>query len=248
MGSRAVIVVCRDEAAARERFGVVGEARRDLHAHRSAVLRRSGDRERGCSTRVRAAIARAGLWDELETDWVCLDCRADAVVGEGAGAAAQPVRGRRRRRRVGALADAVRRARVGRGATGSRIGARSSATESARAAAARSSTRTARYCWPVTSIDDLKLAPFHLLASEGSGPRRPRSRLAHGDARDGCAAADPELLSRDAASWSTSPTRAERGRAIAWWEELTAAGGEGMVVKPLDVARARARAASSSPR
>src|SRR5207342_816563 len=24
-----------------------------------------------------------------------------------------------------------------------------------------------RYCWPVHSLDDLKLAPFHLLASEG---------------------------------------------------------------------------------
>ncbi len=24
-----------------------------------------------------------------------------------------------------------------------------------------------QYCWPVSSIDDLKLAPFHLLATEG---------------------------------------------------------------------------------
>ena len=24
-----------------------------------------------------------------------------------------------------------------------------------------------RYCWPVSSINDLKLAPFHLLATEG---------------------------------------------------------------------------------
>ena len=30
----------------------------------------------------------------------------------------------------------------------------------------------ARYCWPVTSLDDVKLAPFHLLASEGSGTFR----------------------------------------------------------------------------
>jgi protein phosphatase len=25
-----------------------------------------------------------------------------------------------------------------------------------------------QYCWPVHSINDLKLAPFHLLASEGA--------------------------------------------------------------------------------
>jgi len=24
-----------------------------------------------------------------------------------------------------------------------------------------------KYCWPVNSIDDLKLAPFHILATEG---------------------------------------------------------------------------------
>ena len=31
----------------------------------------------------------------------------------------------------------------------------------------RSSTAYRGYCWPVSSIDDLELAPFHLLASEG---------------------------------------------------------------------------------
>ena len=25
-----------------------------------------------------------------------------------------------------------------------------------------------RYCWPVDSLDDLKLAPFHLLATVGA--------------------------------------------------------------------------------
>src|ERR1051325_1146431 len=27
-----------------------------------------------------------------------------------------------------------------------------------------------RYCWPVQALDDLKLAPFHILASEGRVP------------------------------------------------------------------------------
>ena len=35
------------------------------------------------------ACEGAGLWEELETDWLCLDARADAVVGQGAGAASQ---------------------------------------------------------------------------------------------------------------------------------------------------------------
>ena len=43
MGSRAVVIVCRDDDAARERFGVAGgESGHRLHPHRPAVLRRCG--------------------------------------------------------------------------------------------------------------------------------------------------------------------------------------------------------------
>ena len=53
MGSRAVVVVCRDEQAARERFGVTdGRTRHRLHPHRPAVLQRrrtwSGSSSTGC--------------------------------------------------------------------------------------------------------------------------------------------------------------------------------------------------------
>ena len=43
----------------------------------------------------RAAQAGSGLWDELATDWIVPRLRADAVVGQGAGAAQDPVRSRR---------------------------------------------------------------------------------------------------------------------------------------------------------
>ena len=40
-----------------------------------------------------------------------------------------------------------------------------------------------RYNWPVSTVDDLKLAPFHLLATEGRGSYGQRSRLAYGATR-----------------------------------------------------------------
>ena len=50
MGSRAVVVVCRDEEVARKRFGVAGRRRRHLlHANRPPVLQRRGARDRRCS-------------------------------------------------------------------------------------------------------------------------------------------------------------------------------------------------------
>src|SRR5205823_5281737 len=89
-----------------------------------------------------------------------------------------------------------------------------------------------RYCWPVTSVDDLQFAPFHLLATEGAvhmdkDHRWHLALLAElCGAHEGLLRATPSLLVDlgDGASQRT---------AIAWWEHLTANGAEGMVVKPL---------------
>jgi protein phosphatase len=89
-----------------------------------------------------------------------------------------------------------------------------------------------RYCWTVHSLDDLKVAPFHLLASE---------RAVHTD-KDHvwhmatlarlCAADAGLLLATPYRVVSLSDDRSLQ-EGITWWEELTASGGEGMVVKPL---------------
>ena len=75
MGSRAVVIVCRDEEAARQAV-----RRRRRRASASATRGRGGGSslmatlERQILERVRAAVDAAGFWDEFETDWVCLDC------------------------------------------------------------------------------------------------------------------------------------------------------------------------------
>jgi hypothetical protein len=90
-----------------------------------------------------------------------------------------------------------------------------------------------RYCWKVNSVSDLKLAPFHLLATEGA-VHAERDHVWHMEnlaticrSSDGLLLATPYRLVdvMDAVSVA---------EATQWWEELTARGGEGMVVKPLD--------------
>jgi protein phosphatase len=89
------------------------------------------------------------------------------------------------------------------------------------------------YCWPVTTLDDLKLAPFHLIASEGA---------VHADKDHDwhmraiatlCAADDGLLLATPYRVVDVTDPSSEEN-AVAWWAKLTAAGGEGMVVKPQD--------------
>ena len=72
MGSRAIAVLCRDADAARGRFGVTDGSD-------GIIYTRTGRRffdapaEGEVLARLRAAMTMSGLWDELGTDWVCLD-------------------------------------------------------------------------------------------------------------------------------------------------------------------------------
>src|SRR5436305_8171058 len=76
MGSRAVVVVCRDEEAARRRFGVTGEGF-------GIVYTRTGRRFFGDSmprlesellAHVRDALTRNEAWAGFSTDWFVFDC------------------------------------------------------------------------------------------------------------------------------------------------------------------------------
>jgi protein phosphatase len=92
-----------------------------------------------------------------------------------------------------------------------------------------------RYCWTVHSLADLKLAPFHLLASEGA-VHSTRDHVWHMETLAGICKADPELLLATPFQTIDLTESADQERGIKWWEDLTAIGGEGMVVKPLEFA------------
>ena len=174
MGSRAVVIVCRDAEAARRRFGVdTGEA--------GIVVTRTGRRffpnaalETQFTDRVRAAVARAGLFAEFDTTWVCLDCELmpwsakarDLLKTQYAAVGA-------------AGAAAIPQAVAGLAAAGSRLTgpeADKLATVAARldrqaGAMTRFVAAYRQYCWPTDGLTGLKLAPFHLLATENKLPR-----------------------------------------------------------------------------
>ena len=185
-------IVCRDEDAARAAL------RRGRTRGIGIVYTRTGRRffdDAALETRASWPASAppstaAGFWDEFETDWVCLDCELmpwSAKAQELLQAASTPRSARAGR---AALAEAVERAEPGGARSGADVAPRCWTRYRRAAAPWRALTSQAyrRYCWPVNSLDDLKLAPFHLLATEGHGPRRPGPRLAHGHAGQVCAA------------------------------------------------------------
>jgi protein phosphatase len=90
-----------------------------------------------------------------------------------------------------------------------------------------------RYCWPVRALADLKLAPFHLLASEGA-VHVDRDHRWHLKTLGRICRADEELLLATAHQVVDLGDPASEEAGVRWWEDLTGRGGEGMVVKPLD--------------
>jgi len=82
-------------------------------------------------------------------------------------------------------------------------------------------------------LADYKLAPFHLLASEGTVHSGKTNRW-HMETLHRLAAADPGFILATRCLEIDLANEAGFGQACEWWEALTGKGGEGMVVKPLD--------------
>ncbi len=234
MGSRAVVVICRDEETARRRFGV------DT-AESGIVYTRTGRRffqdavlESALLERLRSAMTAADVWETFETDWACLDCelmpwsaKAQELLREqyaavgAAGGAALP-----------ASLEALQRTstRLGESAEAAglidRIGSREQALQ-------RYVDAYRRYCWPVNALDDLKLAPFHLLATEGRIHTH-QNHVWHMDTLASICAQDEALLLATPSRVIDVTDMASCAEGAAWWTELTERGGEGMVVKPFE--------------
>ncbi len=90
-----------------------------------------------------------------------------------------------------------------------------------------------RYCWPVRSLDDLRLAPFHILATEGA-VHTDKDHQWHMETLAAVCRSATQLLFATEHRVVDVTDAASQATGIRWWEEMTARGGEGMVVKPLE--------------
>ncbi|HEU4946626.1 MAG TPA: polynucleotide kinase-phosphatase [Kribbella sp.] len=222
MGSRAVVLLTRDDNVAEKRFGLAGRGAVHTRTGRSFFAPALTD-----ELLLRLREACGGLFEELDSSWVLLDAEVlpwSAKAGHllrnqyaAVGAAA--------RSSLPAATAALESA----AAAGLDVGALLARTHRRTVNAERFSAAYRRYCWPTEGLEGVRLAPFQLLASEGV-TYQDRPHDWHLALADRLVAVAPDLVTTtrrifvDGASWEAG---------TAWWEELTAAGGEGMVVKPV---------------
>ncbi len=226
MGSRAVVLVCRDAETPLSRFGIGGDGL-------GAVWTRTGRSFFTSSLTAelleRVRVAAAPLFDELDSSWLLFDAellpwsaKAEQLLRDqyaSVGAAARAA--------LPAAVSALERA----ASSGLDVTALLERTRTREANAAAFTDAYRRYCWETDGLSGVQLAPFQLLASEGAAHHGQPHRW-HLDLADRLVAADPVTFAatRRIEIDTTDPQSIQAGSQ--WWEQLTEAGGEGMVVKP----------------
>jgi protein phosphatase len=231
MGSRGLIVLARTQEMVAKRFGVHDGARGVIVTRTGRRFFNDAELEAAALHRLDLAMDASGLWSELDSDWVLWDAeilpwsmKAGSLVrGQYAAVGSAAIAG------LGALDAALAATR----ARGVPIDELAIATAARLDDATRYRAAYNRYVAPFAGIADLRIAPFHLLASEGA-VHDDKDHLWHMAAAHRLAAADPTLLLATQYRRIDLDDPAQVADAIAWWETMTAAGGEGLVVKPLD--------------
>ncbi len=228
MGSRAIALICRDPAAARARFGAPGGGTGAVYTRTGRPFFPAALTE-DLLARLRAAAERAQLFGDLETTWLLFDCellpwsaKAEDLLQHQYAAVGAAARGA-----LPAAVAALEQA----GATGLDVGELLARTRSRAANADGFTASYRRYCWPTDGLNGVKVAPFQLLASE-SATYHDRPHRWHLALADRLAVADPEMIAVTERLYLDLTAPDSAGAATRWWEELTEAGGEGMVVKP----------------
>ncbi|MBF4619265.1 polynucleotide kinase-phosphatase [Clavibacter sp. VKM Ac-2873] len=225
MGSRAVVLLTRDPA----RFDAPAGWRGVVHTRTGRPFFDAADTD-ALLARLDAAVETAGLWAELDTSWLLLDAellpwsaKAGPLIREqyaSVGAAA-----------TAALPAAVR---VLEQAAGSGIDV-ADLLDRTRARAADAEAYVAayrRHAAPYDGLHDVRLAPFQLLATEGA-THLAREHSWHLGLAGRLADADPGLVIPTRSLEVDLASPESEDAATRWWQELTDAGGEGMVVKPV---------------
>ena len=232
MGSRAVVIVCRDPETAKRRFGVADDTLGICYTRTGRRFFEDTAVETELLKRVKAAIDKADYWEILNTDWICLDCelmpwsvkaqellrQQYAPVGVSAGIALKEA--------VASLETAAEQ--------GIDVNDILDDYRQRTEVVAEYINAYQQYCWQVQSIADLKLAPFHLLATEGA-VYFDKDHLWHMETLTRlCQNSESHLLFATPYGKVDVTDDTSQTEAIQRWEELTDNGGEGTVIKPLD--------------
>ena len=222
MGSRAVVLVTRDPA----RFGLDPDARGLVHTRTGRPFFDDPSPEARLLDGLDAALERAAVWAELDADWVLLDAellpwsiKSGGMIRDLYASVAS----------AGLTAtNATAAVLAAAGARGLDVAELAGRIRRRHDALGLFRDAYRRY---VGNADAIRLAPFQVLAA-GTTTFEDRDHGWHLGIADRLAVAAPDLVQPTRRIRADLTDDASTAAAVAWWLDLTGAGGEGMVVKP----------------
>ncbi len=247
MGSRAVVVICRSQESAARCFGVENDGFGIVYTRTGRRFFNNREMERQVLERIADALTASQFWNAFETEWACLDCELmpwsekarDLLTSQYAAAGCAATVS------LGTATAAIEKARRREdlkpefsvtpedGNVAFDLSKLLGKIESRKRSVERYIAAYRQYCRPVRSVTDLKVAPFHILATEGH-VHVDKSHEWHMKTIEGVCAMDKELLLPTAYRIVDVEDHASIRATCRWWEGLTGAGGEGIVIKPPD--------------
>jgi protein phosphatase len=232
MGSRAILVVCKNEEAVLNRFGIENEGIGICYTRTGRNFFNDSTIEKEFLDRVQKALTKSGFWDKFKTDWVCFDAELmpwsakaqsllqDQYASVGSSAknsltAVEQILQKTKDRGISDVETLLGKFSYKKKAVSKFIDA------------------YRNYCWDVNSVEDYKLAPFHILATEDAVHVDKDHHWHMENIKEVCLA-DEKIFRITPYKIVETNNKDSVQKAIDWWTEMTDKGGEGMVVKSFD--------------
>ncbi len=243
MGSRAVIVLCRNAETAQRRFGVVDGTKGIIYTRTGRRFFDKAEIEQELLDRLDSVLTKTKFWEDFKTDWVCFDTelmpwsekaqgliRTQYAPTGNAGVVGLTAA-------VSALEKTCKRKNiafeVGERTSGQNIDPNELLTYyQDKLHDMQNYIKAYReYCWTVKSVDDYRIAPFHILACEGRVFSQEKHVWHMENIKKYVTGIDSVFVATPYLCVDTDE-EASIKNGVEWWLDITASGGEGMVVKP----------------
>ena len=232
MGSRAILVVCENERAALERFGIENEGIGVCYTRTGRSFFNDNKTEKEFIDRISKALTKCDFWRKHNTDWVCLDAelmpwsaKAIALLKDqyaAVGAAANASIPEAEKMLEQAINIGVKD-----------VGPLLESFRKKKKSISKFVKSYQNYCWNVSTINDYKLAPFHILATRGA-VHIDKTHQWHMENISEICKCDNDILLATPYKIVLLKDDGSYNDVVEWWLKLTENGGEGMVLKPYD--------------
>jgi len=245
MGSRAVIVLCKDGETASKRFGIADNSSGIIYTRTGRHFFDDKETEKAILSRLQKVLSQSHFWNDFNTSWVCIDSELmpwSAKAQELLETQYAPV-GCAGHNGLAAAVTAIKNAADTLSDKTPDVEQSSNQSLDLEELREKNATRYnvlilytdayRRYCWDVKSIDDYRVAPFHILATENK-TWNGENHIQHMEyIAKYMTGHDPVFMKTNYLLVDLLDENSVAA-GVNWWEELTQSGGEGMVVKPFD--------------